>query len=517
MIDIGLPPVATLLIALLVVAIVSDFLLQLYSVRVSQSTGLIQKWIFEQLGSSLFFDYVAAIFFQFISFRKKSFFLQLSSLVNVGSFNKKQVLILLLGSHIGIGLSLLLLVPGYITLGLGLCLLSLCLAVIKKDQLRDLGVGFFGLGLFLIILGLVDPFLEATTLNIHNIFVNQSAALAIVIFSTLFFRTPVTFLLSLAVFHLYLGVKLYWFPSLFLLHGLVSLLRFYWQLFQGRKRLHRLLLINFLLQLCQWLVTSLICYAFGSVFEGLMPVSTFVDAFQLVIVAYIIFNSLSLVLMSPLVFLISLLPYFNKSEEKKSGNQKIINFEQRDQSFSIHMSLFLLRQEFKKYTTSVHTIFKLARESDYLEEKVNQRFVRYQAILTRVGEELKELCFSIGRQRSYRWQVQEIMSYYKTVNQLELLVDDLAYVSSLLRKKDLDEDWEKECRYWLALQLKLFESFFHYTVGVGRDDADKVKANIEKSYDILDRFFAGQEPSGSLRNTSQTFYRITESIGTLAL
>ena len=108
------------------------------------------------------------------------------------------------------------------------------------------------------------------------------------------------------------------------------------------------------------------------------------------------------------------------------------------------------------------------------------------------------------------------MSYYRYVNQLELLVEDLGYVAALLRKQDQDEEWEKDCRYWIGLQLKIFESFFNYTVGVGKDESSRVQMNIEKSYEVLERFFGEQQKVKMNKNASQTFYRITESIGNLA-
>ncbi|NQZ19442.1 MAG: hypothetical protein HRT44_09335 [Bdellovibrionales bacterium] len=179
--------------------------------------------------------------------------------------------------------------------------------------------------------------------------------------------------------------------------------------------------------------------------------------------------------------------------------------------------MFLLRQEFGKFSTLVHTIFKLSREADVEEESVNEKLTRYQRILIRVGDEIKELCFSVGKQRSYRWHVQEIMSLYKYVNQLELLVDDLSQIFLLLQEKDIDEEWEKECRYWLSIQLKIFESFYNYTLGVGKDDSEKVKANIQKSYDVLERLFAQELSHKKIKSLPKNFYRVTESNANLAI
>jgi hypothetical protein len=109
------------------------------------------------------------------------------------------------------------------------------------------------------------------------------------------------------------------------------------------------------------------------------------------------------------------------------------------------------------------------------------------------------------------------MSYYKVVNQLELLIEDLTYVTDVLREQKVSEDWEKECRFWLGIQLKLFEVFFEASLGVEEKDMEKLRQNIERSYEILGRLFDDQEGLRSQKLASQTFYRITESISNLSL
>ncbi len=506
-----------MLVVLLVFAIVSDFLLDLFSVRMSLSTGKVQAWLYNQFGQNLVCDIGIAIFIQFFSFRKKAFFMQLSSLVNVGSFNRRQLVMVLLGSFIGIGLSSFLLMGGTLVVAGLLCALSLVFCLLWKDQWKDLGVGLLALGLFLAALSLFDQYLSHSQLNIHNYHLGELFVLGLVTLSIVLFRTPVAYFLSLSILHLFIGFNVMWFPILFFLFGLVSLSRFYWQVPQGRRRLYFSASVAVLLQCLQLGVSLLWVSIFSETAAAFFQVGSLLEIYQSILLGFALYMVVPLVLLLPAIFLLALTPYFSRVVQNKGESQKIINYDQRDQCFSIHLSLFLLRQEFKKYITSVHTIFKLSRESDYEQESINQKFVRYQGMLVRVGDELKELCFSIGKQRSYRWQVKEIMSYYKTVNQVELLVDDLGLVAASLRVKDQDEEWERECRFWLGLQLKLFESFFHHTLGVGHDEPEKVRANIEKSYEILDRFFVKKTEPTDHKVSSQTFYRITESIGSLAL
>ena len=121
----------------------------------------------------------------------------------------------------------------------------------------------------------------------------------------------------------------------------------------------------------------------------------------------------------------------------------------------------------------------------------------------------------MGKQRSYRWHVKEVLSCYKSVNQLELLVDDLSQVLILLQSEKMDGEWEKECRYWLSLQLLIFEFFFNRVAGVEEADQEKIKVQLQKSYDVLDRLFSEKEISSGFKNLSKTFYRLTDSNGAL--
>ena len=441
----------------------------------------------------------------------------MAALFNVGSFSKPQTPILLAGSFTGLGFSILILTGANFLTGLILVALALILSFFRKEQIKDLGIASLAIGLFYLSLVFFSQYLANSQLNIHSFQIDERIVFPVVILSTFFFRTPVPFLVLLAIFHQFIGFNILWFPALCLAHSLVSLAEFYLNVFRGHSRLKPVLLTSLVLQLAQFVVSFLFVYLFHDSLTSFFEVSTFLGSFQTCVIVYVVYQGFSILLLAPIIFLSTLLPSFNEIGEKKGGSQKIIISEGRGQCFSIHLSLLLLRQEFKKYTTAVHTLVKISRESDYGEDAINQRFARYQGMLSRVGEELKELCFNIGRQRSYRWHVKEIMSYYKFVNQLELLIEDLSFVASLLRKQDQDEEWERECRYWLGLQLKLFESFFHQTLGVGSEPEEKVQANIDKSYEVLDRFFVNKLEKEMNKNISQTFYRITESIGHLAL
>jgi hypothetical protein len=514
--DIGLTPIVSLLITTLLFAILSDLVLELYSVRVSLSSGRLQRWFFVHFGQNLFLDYLFAIVFQFLSFRKKNFLLQISSLVNVGSFQKKQVVVIVLGSLIGLGLSMLLFTMGW-QVGSLFCVLSFLFGFVAKDQIKDFSIGLLTLGIFLLSINLFNDYLLQSSFPILQFHFAGPFAIGIVLFSTICFRTPMPFFIFLSTMYCFGGLNLLWLPFLFFLHSAASNILFYMNLFAERKRIYFLMFVVFLFQITQ-LVVTMALFKYTNILNSmtsLIPSVQFLNSFYLITGAFIIYNSISLLFLSPLVFLLTQLPYFNRPETNKDSSQKIIVDPHRGRSFSIHISLYLLRQEFKKYAATVHTIFKMSRESDTTEEKINAKISRYQSILRRVGDELKDVCFSIGRERSYRWQVREVMNTYRLITQLELLIDDLSRVIELLQEKEKDSDWEKDCRLWLSIQLKIFESFFYEVVGVEYEYKDKIREEIEKSYKILERSLAVTQSGLMSSISAQTFYRVTDSLMSL--
>lgn len=514
--DVGFAPIITLLIAIVAVSILADFLLELVSVRLTLSSGRFQNWLFQRLGRNVFCDIVIGFCFQFISFRKKAFFMQLSSFVNVGSFSKRQTGAILLGSFIGLGISCLVLALVHPYVAIAFVVSGFILSLLSKDQLKDLGVSLMNMGLLLVAIYFFNSFLIQSSLNIHQYKIGEGLLFIIVAFSSIFFRTPIAFLLMLSMLQYFMGLNIIWFPILFFIHGLLFLSRYYSHFFKGHQRVFFCLGITLFFQIIQLVISLVVAKHYG---ESVLVLGSksFLTTYWNVLLLYTCYFSVSLLFVSPLIYLLLKTNIFSESDDKPKQSQKIFNTPQRGDLFSLHFSLFLLRHEFIKFTTLVHTIFKLSREINGEEETVSEKLERYQRILIRVGEEIKELCFSVGKQRSYRWHVQEILGLYKDVNQLELLVDDLSQIFILLQKNGLNEDWEKECRYWLSLQLLIFESFFNHVLGVGKDESEKVKANIQKSYDVLDRLFSQEFMIPEAKELSKNFYRVTESNGVLGL
>lgn len=441
----------------------------------------------------------------------------MASLINVGSFQRKQILLLILGSFLGMGLSVGILGLFPFLFAIVFLILAAILSFANQESWKDLSVALLALGLFIAFVFLFDIYIEQSAMEVFRYHLPESVIFAGIGLTTLFFKTPLPFLLTLSGFILVLPLNPLWIPIFYYLHSLLSADRFYWYFFEKRTRLNFTLVSHFTLQVLQFLIAlALVSFYPQPITQYASEGFRFSTAFSFCTLFYAFYNVIPALLLTPMTFLLTLTPVVNR-KKKQTENQKIINTGERGQYFSIHLSLFLLRQEFKKFVTTVHTIFKISRETGEGQEKNNQKFAQYQNMLQRVGEELKELCFCIGRQRSYKWQVKEIMSYYKVVNQLELLIEDLTYVTDVLREQKVSEDWEKECRFWLGIQLKLFEVFFEASLGVEEKDMEKLRQNIERSYEILGRLFDDQEGLRSQKLASQTFYRITESIANLSL
>ena len=511
--DVSLAPIVSFFISIVALAILCDFLLELVSVRLTLSTGRLQKWFFDRLSLGNFSDYLISISIQFLSFRKSAFFTQFSSFVNVGSFSKRQILFILTGTFIGIGLSALLFIFIHSFFSILLMACGFVLTLFAKDQLKDMGVAVLNFGMMLLVLWIFNTLFSHSTMNIHQFSFGEPFLFLTVICSTLLFRTPIAFCILLGMIHFLIQLNSWWLPLAFFVGGVFTLAPFYLFLLQGRRRVYYSIFITFGLQVIQLLASYGFLYFYHEDVDLWLKATDFITSFVKIVICFVAFNAGTLIITSPILYIISRFPFFAEPEEKerKKTAQKILIPQQRGSVFSLHFSLFLLRQEFIKFSTLVHTILKLGREADESDEETNNKIIRYQRVLVRVGDEIKELCFSVGKQRAYRWHIAEILTYYKYVNQLELLVEDLSSILFELQKKGIGEEWEKDCRYWMNLQLLTYEDFFNLIVGVPQSDGGKHKANIQKSYDVLDRLFADQNLSSDFKKLSKAFYRITES------
>ena len=491
-------------------------MLEQFSMRLTLSMGKLQNKLFYSFGHNVFKDTVIASAFQLLSFRKRAFFLQIFSFFNVGSFSKQQTLYILTGSFIGLGLSSLLFLFTHTSFALGLLVLGFAMRLQSKEQIKDLGMAAISLSLFFIALNIFDSGMKQTVLNIHQFSVSWDSLCLAVVLTSVFFRTPIAFLFVTALYHMLVGMNLWLMVVVFFLHGVSLLLPLYLSILNKKKRLYFSLLSLLGLQVAQAFLCLSLVFLFPELNGSWLQNPNFIEALQTVVLCYFVYFSLSLVLVSPFIFLLKNASFLRDEGLRRKPSQKIIAPQKRGGVFSIHFSLFLLRHEFIKMATLGHTILKLGREADAEEGDINEKLFRYQGVLSRVGDEIKDFCFSIGKQRAYRWHIQEILSYYKIVNQLELMVEDLSQIIQNLQKKDIEESWEKECRFWLNLQLRTYEVFFNRVAGVVIEGEEKVADLVKKSYECLDRM---QKVEGldELKPLSKAFYRVTENNGSLSL
>ena len=337
--------------------------------------------------------------------------------------------------------------------------------------------------------------------------------------SALFFRTPLPFLLFVALVNFFQPLHPYWVPVVFFVFSILYFLRFYIYIFEKKKRLNFAICQTFLIHCFQFLLGGIMVMLWEeSVRRGLHSPS-FLVSLQKVVVFYAVYNvsSAVLILAVPLLRRWSLFADGSNGGTRAKGEvQKIDTPHRSSHVYSLHFSLFLMRQEFVKLATMVHTMVKMGREADDDQDEIKQRLGKYLTIVERVGSELKELCFSVGKQRAYRWHVREVLSYYKSINQLELLAEDLNQVLEFLQKDGLSEEIERECRVWLRLQLKIYEVFFQRVCGVETDEEDKIEEWLCRSYEVLDRLLVENNEDPDLAQLSKVFYRLTESNGLLS-
>ena len=513
--DFGIAPSFLTIIVFSAFAVLTDFLLELFSLRMTLATGYLQHWLFYNHGRGLLADSAISSCFQFLSFRKRAYFLQMISFFNVGAFTRKQMLVITFGAFIGMGLSSFMLVFPHPYLALGLVLVGFLLNILAVDHFRDIGVAFLSLGLVFLAIFFFSGALGVMAISIHNLPYTDVFLLVAVVFTSAFFRTPAPFLLLITLMVFMNKVRGDWLPFILFLHSVTFLAGYYVHMFQKYQRFYFGILVSFFWQLLQFFLAAVLIYFFKAEIMGWLSGNSFLQVFTKVLVVYGCYQGI-IILAAPILFVVTSTSLMSEDPPQIKRSQKIMPPARRGRVFSLHFSLFLLRQEFVKMSTLVHTIFKLGRETDDDEEAVNIRLKKYKQIMDRVGGELKELCFSVGKQRAYRKHIQEILNYYKTINQLELIVDDLTKVFEFLQTKDLGEEMDRECRYWLKLQLHTYEDFFVKITGVELE-GEKTQDNRRKSYEVLDRIFENREARPELNDLSKVFFRITDSVDAITL
>ena len=81
-----------------------------------------------------------------------------------------------------------------------------------------------------------------------------------------------------------------------------------------------------------------------------------------------------------------------------------------------------------------------------------------------------------------------------------------------MRSPNVNADWERECRFWLGLQFKMFENFFQSILGVEELTSTRIFQIVEKSHEVLDPDFLAEAQKELEGVAASAFYRLTEGL-----
>jgi len=510
--DSELAPIFSMLLVFLSSAILVDLLLTVFSQRLSLSTGRLQRWFFDQFGHSGVADGIVALAFQLLSFRHRAFFVQMASFLNVGSFSRYQALQTLGGALAGAGLSVLLLAWPFENLAIGLIGTGFVIGLFPGEQKTDFGVALLCWGASLFVILVCGHHLESLIVPTNDMVPSGIFIFSLFCFLSLGFQTVLPALGGLALWATWCGFSYQWLPAAFFAYGLMTNMGFYRLL--NYRRMKFAIVGLFVFQIFQIVIGGFVLLElYGMGVLSFSKGSSFVENLQAMLFSYGIYQGSSLVGL-PVLVACRNLPLWNEPKHKKSV-QKIIAPPHQKRVYSLHLAMLLLRQEFLKMTTLAHTLLKLGRETESTNDLVGKKLEKYMSVLERVASEIKELCFSVGKQKAYRSQIHEVMTTYRTVVQLELMIDDMSYFIRFLQLKDLGEDLERDCRYWLGLQLKIYEVFFENLTMPELQSLEPVEDLAAKALEVIDRIVRDAPVVHDHKPLSKALHRITD--GNLAL
>ena len=501
-----------------VFALSMDWILNATSNRLSLFLGHGQIFLFNYLGRNSFIDIAIASLWQWMSLRKKAFFTQIATFVHVNSFNRKQIILIFMGSFIGLGLSIFLLTLVHLSIILALLFFGFFIRFIKIPY-GDLGWTFLGLGFFLLLVVSLDQiFVNLSFLPyiLTHILEDSVWPFWILVFvSSLMFTTPIGFILTLSLFHFLVGLEVSSLPLAYFIYGLCTSTWVVLWFFRSHRRLRYFLFMGFVLQLIQLLLVYVSLFFYKSQVESIWisiwEQKNFLDSYLFFCFGFVVYFCLPFLLLSPFFVYLLKISFFSEAKRKRTQSQKILLWPSSSPVFSIDFSIFFLRQEFLKLATLSHTIFKMGREiGTGQEEKVEKKLQRYQAVIVRVSKELKTFCFQSGTQNCYKSHLEQIFNIYKSIHHLNLLVENLFHIFYVLENDSMDGEWKRECRYWLSLQLLVFESFFNRLLGLDVHESQTIKDSLQKSYDLLQGSFLNGLKGGGRAKFLPPFYRLLE-------
>lgn len=467
-----------------------DFLLAAGSRRLSLASGRPQYFLLNRIGKSPWGNMLVSTGLRSFSFLEKAYFAQVRSLAFVSSFSLPQKFMIFCGGFLGGALLMtLFLLPLVYALGV-LAVPILILALFSPRKWQDLGIGGLLLGSALVALWFFTKEFGAPS-GTSSLFqipwtLPLPGGLLLIFVSYLLFKTILPFLVGVSFFLFQSFIEP---QQLVLVFFTLCLARSLALVDLKRLQLGRLTFFSFF----WWGNVVLQPLLFFGLFQRNAPwvdqsLETWAGSLSVTLFSFLCFEACG-VLISMVWYGLS--PWLEPlaSRRRKKEPQKILAVPMSGEIYSIHFLIYLLRQEFAKYTTMIHTTFKLGKEVGLSDEDAVYRFTKYCGILPKVAEELKALCFAIGRQRAYSRQLNEVFTCYQRVNHLELLVEDLGKVVGSLRQIEPEQaGFRKGVLRWFHYQLRVFEDFYFSTMNLDEDRIGALEESVR-----LDQVFASLE------------------------
>lgn len=493
--DWNFTPFLQILLVSYMVSLSGHILIDYFSSQFALATRRFQIDLFKGIGQSSIQDFILFVVLQLVSFRKRAYFNQLSALINVRTFSVHQNALVILASLMGWGMSLLILTQPLLALSLVIILGFWSWRTRFSYDRKHLMLSVFYLGLFFVLMVLFDVYFSRSGLKIHDFSLSPLLVFLTVIVTSVFFSTPLVFLTSLGFLYLFMDIQIYWFPVFFFVHSVLTLVPFYLTVFKGRSRTHHSLFVTIVFQLLQ-LAISLFLFRWQDSILGLWsePFS-FISSLRSILVFYAVYSVVPLLFVFPWVFLSRGFLFFSFLDKSAHDTQKIIYDFHRQDSFSIHLSIFFLKLEFKKYLTTVLTFYDRALLLSSPNQRLRERFDYYYGILVRVGEEIKELCLKITEHKAPRDIIDQIMFHYREINKLYAVVDALrALVAEWLRLHERHpEGWpEHEQNVFSDLMkahITVYELYFNRQVGLAVEHIRDKRYDLAAKKNIFDSTF----------------------------
>ncbi len=490
----GFEPTISILVGLLFVCVLSDFIMSSLSARLALATSQLQEKCLLNKKSRGPHFLLSIFLFQCISWDKKSFFRQLPTLGQVLSLDSKQFSSCLVASLLGFALSFLLLWPMSPFLLLAFALLGIILLFKTNRVSQDMGVCALLFALFSLFMLFLDRSLKEVGLEVMLIEFSEWIAVLVLILSILLFKTIVPFVMTLSSLQMLFGISHHWWPVFLYAHLILVASLGLWS---QRKNKYQYLRLHIGVLAVGLLVTLMLAVLLN---QRIIYFSQFqLTGSWLSTLRYTLFLCASYYF-GFLILLLFLYP--KKKMAKVDRRPPPIGYEEGD-VFSYIVSLSRLRLEINQYQKDLATAMESLRH-DLEKRKTPFESGSRRTALLQESDEVKELCFVLGRKHSYPEHVQEVMNTYRILNQYESLWCDMLLI---IQQYMLGEPSKLDVNLvnWMNIQLDIFVQ----KLGCNQVSTATIDEDLfEKSYQLIEKL---KIPTTEAESKS-IFYRVTDGL-----